>query len=120
MEDSRLGRKQVSAIGTKTERAFKRFQKHVKQVETASGLDLLHGLFVELGDHGFLVTPWKHPSQLAALAKYLVLFGAQRGKKPWYDLARLLNPYKDFWAAAESENVYGWGFWPHFVTGLSI
>jgi len=96
----------VSAIGTKTERAFKRFHKRMKQVETASGLELVHRLFVELADKGFLVTPWNHPSQLAALAKYHVLFGAQRSNKPWHDLAYVLNPYKDFWAAAESENIY--------------
>lgn len=96
----------MATIGTKTQRAFKRFHKHLKQVETASGLNLLHGLFANLADKGFLVSNWEHPSQLAALAKYLVLFGAQRPKKPWYDLAGLLNPYKDFWAAAESENIY--------------
>ena len=96
----------MTAVGTKTERAFKRFHKHTKQVEKASGLNLLHDLLVDLADNGFLVTDWKHASQLAAMAKYLVLFGAERVKKPWFDLARLLNPYKDFWTAAESENIY--------------
>ena len=35
-----------------------------------------------------------------------MLFGAERVKKSWFDRAKVLNPYKDFWAAAESENIY--------------
>jgi hypothetical protein len=46
------------------------------------------------------------PFQLANLVKFLVIFGAEKSRRPYFDLARPFNFYKDFWAAAESEAKY--------------
>jgi hypothetical protein len=96
----------VPVIPTKTERAFKRFRQRVRQVPMGSGLEWFHETLVKLADDGFLVADWLSAFELAAVAKYVVLFGTPHGTKQWLDLARVLNPYKDFWAAAESENPY--------------
>ncbi len=112
----------MSLISNGTPKAFKRFLRAIKQVETESGLRLIQKEFVQLVGAAFLQPTWLHPSQLATIAKYLVPFGAKHAKKPWFDQADLLNPYKDFWAAAEAEKLTRTtrSFWAHSHFDSSI
>ncbi len=44
------------------------------------------------------------PNYIAAFTKYLIMLGSSSAQ--YYDLAKPLNHYKDFWSAAEAENPY--------------
>jgi hypothetical protein len=70
--------------------------------------DAFHQCFSYIRTEGVLKAANKglFPAQLAALLKYLLMYGADRQKRPRYDLAPYLNAWKELWWAVEREQIY--------------
>ncbi|MGB8060964.1 MAG: hypothetical protein WCF26_03650 [Candidatus Sulfotelmatobacter sp.] len=47
-----------------------------------------------------------HAEQLAALAKYIILYGADKSRRRFLDLAPAWNAYKHFWKYSEEASLY--------------
>ena len=89
--------------------AFNKFIKEVRKYPFPDALTPIREKWEELSRGGYFVPqdqPWFSAFQLANLVKFLVLFGAEKPRRPTFDLGRPFNFYKDFWAAAESEANY--------------
>ncbi len=70
--------------------------------------DSLHRDFRRIRTEGFLrsAKDGRVAYQLAALVKYIIVYGAYRKKRPRYDMAPYINAVKALWRAAEREQTY--------------
>lgn len=70
--------------------------------------DAFHQCFEYIRREGVLNAASKglFSAQLAALLKYIVVYGTYRKKQPRYDLAPYINAWKELWWAVEREHIY--------------
>lgn len=88
--------------------AFERFRKRIGRLPFPDSLEAIHDQFGELSANDFFLSgkPWVHAEQLAALTKYIVLFGANKSRRPFVDFAPAWNAYKHFWKYSEEASLY--------------
>jgi hypothetical protein len=88
--------------------AFQGFIKALRRIPCPSAFVAIRQAFAELTGSGFLVRnkPWLNAAELAALSKFLVLYGDHNSRASVFDLAKPMNRYKRFWKYAEAESPY--------------
>src|SRR5262245_37983830 len=84
--------------------AYKDFLRYVKKAGYPEVFSFVHGESRRLVENYFRTEGWQHGHELAAVARYVTVFGREQGIVR--RSALLLNPYKDFWSLTERESQY--------------
>jgi hypothetical protein len=98
----------IHSMSFRLKMTFERFKKRVGRLPYLGLLVSVHQEIARLRASNFFIPsePWLHGEDLAALAKYAVLYSADTSTPPILKIAPALNGYKKFWKEAEELNPY--------------